>query len=122
MTPDTVPQYGEAILIMYSRRAPAIVGSHSTCESWNRLYKLDNLYLDLSLKIDGSGPLLMGKLLTPNPLEGRVRLVAENQEVLQDAELGAMRAWHFRVPAGGVCRLEMHLGGHSFVVRSLDIP
>ncbi|MCX8087822.1 MAG: hypothetical protein N3C58_00920 [Meiothermus ruber] len=93
MTPDTIPQHGEAILIMDSRSAPAIVRSHSTCESWNRLYKLDNLYLDLSLK-----------------------------EVLQDAELRAMRAWHFRVPAGGVCRLEMHLGGHSFVVHSLDIP
>lgn len=121
MIPDTIPRCGEAILIMDSRSAPAMVRSHSTCESWNRLYKLDNLYLDLSLKIDESGPLLMGKLLTPNPLEGRVRLVAENQEVLQEAELGAMGVWRVQVPTDRVYRLEMHLGGHPPVVHSLDI-
>lgn len=102
---------------MGSRGVPAVVRSHSICESWNRLYKMDHHYLDLSLEVEDPGLFLTGKLLTPGPVAGRARLVAEDQEVLQEAELEALGMSRFQVTAGKVYRLELSLDGHLYVVR-----
>lgn len=121
MLPNTIPTCGESILVMDSRGVPAVVRSHSICESWNRLYKMDHYYLDLSLEVEDPGLFLTGKLLMPGPVAGRARLVAEDQEVLQEAELGALGMFRFQVTAGKVYRLELSLDGHLYVVRPVYV-
>lgn len=119
MLPDVIPTCGETILVMDSRGVPAVVRGPSICESWNRLYKMEHHYLDLSLEVDDPGLFLTGKLPTPGPVAGRARLAAEDQELLREAELGALRMFRFQVTAGKVYQLELSLDGHLYVVHGI---
>lgn len=121
MITDKTPTRREAILVMDSRNVLSAVRNHSLNGSWSRLYKVDSHYLDLSLKIEGTEPLLIGKLVTPTQAEGSARLMACDGGLLQEVELSASGMFRLPVPTTGVYHLEMSLGEQQFVVRSVDV-
>ncbi|MCS7067899.1 MAG: hypothetical protein N2Z75_04120 [Meiothermus sp.] len=121
MITDKTPIRREAILVMDSRNALRAVRNHSVNGSWSRLYKVDKHYLDLSLKVEGTEPLLIGKLVTPTQSSGQARLMTCDGGVLQEVELSASGMFRLPVPATGVYHLEMSLGEQHFVVRSVDV-
>jgi hypothetical protein len=118
---DKTPTRREAILVMDSRNAPFVVRNHSLSGTWSKLYKVDNHYLDLSLKLEGTEPLLIGKLVTPTQTEGSARLMACDGGLLQEVELSASGMFRLPVPTAGVYHLEMSLGEQQYVVRSVDV-
>ncbi len=121
MITDKTPTRREAILVMDSRNVLSAVRNHSLSGSWSRLYKVDKHYLDLSLKVEGTEPLLIGKLVTPTQAEGSARLMACDGGLLQEVELSASGMFRLPVPTTGVYHLEMNLGEQQFVVRSVDV-
>ncbi len=121
MNTDKTTTRREAILVMDSRSVLSAVRNHSLSGSWSKLYRVDNHYLDLSLKIEGTEPLLVGKLVTPTQTAGSARLMAYDGGLLQEVELSASGMFRLPVPATGVYHLEMNLGEQHFVVRSVDV-
>ncbi|WP_337869224.1 hypothetical protein [Meiothermus sp.] len=121
MITDKTPTRRGAILVMDSRSALPAVRNHSLSGSWSKLYKVDNHYLDLSLKLEGAEPLLIGKLVTAAQVGGSARLMACDGGLLQEVELSASGMFRLPVPAAGVYHLEMSLGEQQFVVRSVDV-
>ncbi len=121
MITDKATTRREAILVMDSRNVLSPVRNQGLSGSWSRLYKVDNHYLDLSLKVEGTEPILIGKLVTPTLSSGLARLMASDGGLLQEVELGASGMFRLPVPAMGVYNLEMSLGAQQFVVRSVDV-
>lgn len=121
MITDKTPTRRDAILVMDSRNALCATRNHSLSGSWSRLYKVDRHYLDLSLKVEGTEPFLIGKLVTPTQSNGLARLMACDGGLLQEVELNASGMFRLPVPATGVYYLEMNLGEQQFVVRSVDV-
>ncbi len=120
MITDKKPTRREAILVMDSRNVLLAVRNQSQ-GSWSKLYKVDNHYLDLSLKLEGANALLIGKLVTATQTEGSARLMACDGGLLQEVELSASGMFRLPVPMAGVYHLEMSLGEQQFVVRSVDV-
>lgn len=121
MITDKTPTRREAILVMDSRSVLLAVRNHGLSGSWSKLYKVDNHYLDLSLKLEGAEPLLIGKLVTATQAEGSARLMACDGGLLQEVEMSASGMFRLPVPTTGVYHLEMSLGEQQFVVRSVDV-
>jgi len=121
MMTDKTYNHREAILVIDSRGALSAVRNHSLGGTWSKLYRVDNHYLDLSLKVENAEPHLIGKLVTPIQTGGWVRFVACDGGLLQEVELGASGMFRLPVPAPGVYHLEMSLSDQQFVVRSVDV-
>lgn len=115
------PNQVEAILVMDSRTTSIAVRSHNA-GAWNKLYKMDEYYLDLSLKPDGERALLLGKLVNPNPhATGSVSLISPEGEPAGQAPLNDTGIFRLLVERSGTYQLQMRLGEQQFVVRSLDV-
>lgn len=112
----------EAILIMDSRNMPgAAVRHHNFQCAWSQLYKAGDLYLDLSLKVDEKGTILVGQVIAEaqNPVALHVTLHGPSQSSSSPVnEYGNFRV---SIVEKGDHLLEFELGEESFVVRRLEM-
>lgn len=115
------PTQIEAILVMDSRTTSMALRSQSFGGAWNKLYKMDEYYLDLSLKPERDQAMLMGRLVNSGLQVGSVSLLSQDGECLRQVSLGEAGIFRLPVAQGGTYQLQMQLGEQQFVVRSLDL-
>lgn len=68
---ETKTAHVEAILIMDTRSVRAGLRNQDLAGNWSRLYKANQLYLDVSLKVERGSAVLMGQVIEAKPLETR---------------------------------------------------
>ena len=108
----------EAVLVMDSRQLNPSVRSQAFVGGWSKLYQAGSYYLDLSLKMDGEGAVLMGHVLPPvgeHQVRGRVRV---NAVV---AELGVAGDFRVEVEVRELRGLEVELENVALSVSDLGI-
>lgn len=116
------PTQIEAILVMDSRTTSIALRSQSFGGAWSKLYKMDEFYLDLSLKPERDQAMLMGRLVNSGPqVAGSVSLVSQEGECLRQVSLNDAGIFRLPVTQGGTYQLQMLVGEQQFVVRSLDL-
>jgi hypothetical protein len=122
MTNPNTPETREAILIMDSRRNVSSLRSGSLSSTWNKLYKVGDAYLDVSLKSEGETSLLVGQVISEKGVpSGHILLLDEDQQVkfAQGFESGA--AFRFELNTADQYRLEMKIGEERFGISNLDL-
>ncbi|MCX7782591.1 MAG: hypothetical protein N2318_02985 [Meiothermus sp.] len=112
----------EAILIMDSRNMPSAAVRHQNFRgAWSKLYKAGDLYLDLSLRVDGKGTVLVGQVIAEaqKPVALHVTLHGPSQSSSSPVnEYGNFRV---SILEKGDHLLEFDLGEESFVVPGLEV-
>lgn len=120
--PSSPASRREAILIMDSRTTPASAVRHQNFHGvWSKLYKAGDMYLDLSLKAEGSGATLVGQVIAEahKPIALSVVLHGPGGSNLSPVnEYGNFR---LNVQEKGDHVLEFDLGGETFLVRGLEV-
>ncbi len=122
MTLHNPMPHKEAILIMDSRTTPAsAVRYQSFRGTWSKLYKAGDMYLDLSLKAEGRGAVLVGQVIAEayQPMVLNVALYGPSQrETGAVSEYGIFR---LNIHEKGEHVLEFDLGKETFLVRGLEV-
>jgi len=122
--PRGVASYSkEAILIMDSRSTPSGVRSSSFSSSWSKLYKAGGVYLDLSLKSEGNGAVLLGQVIAESKLPKVRSLTLRGGEgdTLATGMVNEYGGFRLELKTKGDCSLEFNLGSETFKLDGLEV-
>lgn len=122
MNPNPTASCKEAILIMDSRNMASAAVRHQNFQgAWSKLYKAGDLYLDLSLKVDGKGTVLVGQVIAEaqKPVALHVTLHGPSQS--SSSPVNEYGNFRMSILEKGDHLLEFDLGEESFVVRGLEV-
>ncbi|MER3484199.1 MAG: hypothetical protein C4332_14675 [Meiothermus sp.] len=113
----------EAILIMDSRSTPSGVRSSSFSSSWSKLYKAGGVYLDLSLKSEGNGAVLLGQVIAESKLPKVRSLTLRGGEgdTLATGMVNEYGGFRLELKTKGDCSLEFNLGSETFKLDGLEV-
>lgn len=113
----------EAILIMDSRSTPSGVRSAGFGSAWSKLYKAGGVYLDLSLKPEAGGAVLLGQVIAEAKLP-RVRsltLLGGEGAALATGVVNEYGGFRLELKAKGDYALEFNLGAETFKLDGLEV-
>ncbi len=121
MLPNPMPRK-EAILIMDSRNTPTGAVRHQPFHSaWSKLYKAGDMYLDLSLKADGKGTVLVGQVIAEAHQPVALSVVLQGPSRRDTSAVNEYGTFRLSVQEKGDHVLEFDLGEESFVVPGLEV-
>lgn len=118
----------EAILIMDTRSVRSGLRNQDLVGNWSRLYKADQLYLDLSLKVERGSAVLMGQVIEARPtdapasepaLKGQACLKTLSDSLAAQVELDESGGFRLDLPRGITHHLEVRLP--NLTVRISDL-
>ncbi len=112
----------EAILIMDSRTTPTSTVRHQNFHgTWNKLYKAGDMYLDLSLKVEGRGATLVGQVIAEAHKPVALSVVLHGPGGSNLSPVNEYGNFRLNVQEKGDHVLEFDLGGETFWVRGLEV-
>lgn len=113
----------EAILIMDSRSAQKGLRGSGLSASWSKLYKAGGVYLDLSLKLEGSGAVLLGQVITESkqPKVRTLTLLDSGGAPVASSPVSDYGGFRLELKDQGDYALEFSLGGETFKVEGLEV-
>lgn len=122
MTSNPPASRKEAVLIMDSRNIPSAAVRHQNFQGvWSKLYKAGDLYLDLSLKVDGKGTVLVGQVIAEAHQSAALRVVLQGPSRRDTSAVNEYGTFRLRVQEKGEHALEFDLGEETFLVQGLEI-
>jgi hypothetical protein len=113
----------EAILIMDSRSAQSGLRGSGLSASWSKLYKAGGVYLDLSLKAEGNGAMLLGQVITESkhPKVRSLTLLGPGGTPVAASQVSDYGGFRLELKGKGDYALEFNLGGETFKVDGLEV-
>ncbi|MBF6593055.1 MAG: hypothetical protein IVW51_01245 [Thermaceae bacterium] len=113
----------EAILIMDSRSSQSGLRHSGLSASWSKLYKAGGVYLDLSLKSEGSGAVLLGQVIaeSKHPRVHSLSLHGVEGTAVATSPVNEYGGFRLELKEKGDYSLEFNLGAESFKVDGLEV-
>jgi hypothetical protein len=112
----------EAILIMDSRNLPsAAVRCQNFHGTWSKLYKAGDMYLDLSLKAEGRGAMLVGQVLVEVQKPVALNVTLHSPSRSNTSPVNEYGNFRVSIQEKGDHVLEVDLGEETFLVRGLEV-
>lgn len=113
----------EAILIMDSRGARSGLRGSGLSASWSRLYKAGGVYLDLSLKSEENGAVLLGQVITESkhPRVRSLTLLGSGGTPVAASQVSDYGGFRLELKDKGDYTLEFNLGGEIFKMDDLEV-
>ncbi len=112
----------EAILIMDSRTTPTRAVRHQNFQgAWSRLYKAGDLYLDLSLRVEGQGATLVGQVIAEAQKPVALNVVLHGPSGSEASPVNDYGIFRLNIREKGDHVLEFDLGDEAFMVPGLEV-
>lgn len=112
----------EAILIMDSRTTLASAVRHQNIPgAWSKLYKAGDMYLDLSLKVEGRGAMLVGQVIAEAHKPVAMSVVLQGPSRRSTSIVNEYGTFRLSVQEKGDHVLEFDLGEETFIVPGLEV-
>lgn len=112
----------EAILIMDSRTTPTRAVRHQNLHGvWNKLYKAGDMYLDLSLKVEGKGAMLVGQVIAKAQKPVALNVVLHGPSGCEASPVNEYGIFRLNIQEKGSHMLEFDLGEETFMVPGLEV-
>lgn len=112
----------EAILIMDSLFTPSIaLRQQSFRGGWSKLYKAGDLYLDLTLKTEGSKVVLVGQAIAEAQKPVALNVVLHGPSGCEASPVNEYGIFRLNIQEKGSHMLEFDLGEETFMVPGLEV-
>lgn len=112
----------EAILIMDSRSTQTSTVRHQPSHSaWSKPYKAGDMYLDLSLKADGNGAVLVGQVIAEAYQPVVQSVVLQGPGSRSTSSVNEYGIFRLNIQKKGDYVLTFDMGEETFMVRGLEV-
>lgn len=119
-----IPTLSEATLVMDSRKTMVAVRHQNLSGAWSQLYKAGGIYLDLSLRTDGTESALLGHLVAdPSQLTqlGGMAVLQKDDEAEVSSTINSSGSFRLPLDQLGTYRLEVVLKDQIIFVDKLEV-
>ncbi len=122
MKPMHPPSRKEAVLIMDSRFTPSMALRHQNLFGrWSQLYRVGDLYLDLTLKSEDATFVLVGQVIAEARQFSRPHITLRGPNGYCTSPLNEYGIFRLNVQEKGCYELEFAMGQDKFLIHRIEV-